>query len=233
MSCPSPNIERPHFAIIRRHVNARQPHDSEIRLLDDLFTNNRAWATKMTREDPEFFTRLTQQQAPQYLWIGCSDSRVPANEIVGLAPGELFVHRNVANVVVHADLNCLSVVQYSVEVLRVGHIVVCGHYGCGGVLAALRDERFGLVDNWLRHVQDVRWKHHAELDALETEAQRHSRLCELNVIEQVANISQTTVVRDAWARGQPLAVHGWIYGLEDGLLRDLEISVTAVGPRSS
>ena len=202
-------------------------------LLPQLFENNRAWAEAMTRDDPEFFRRLCLQQAPQYLWIGCSDSRVPANEIVGLAPGELFVHRNVANVVVHADLNCLSVIQFSVEVLRVSHIVVTGHYGCGGVLAALRDDRLGLVDNWLRHVQDVRWKHAAELDALPTEAQRHDRLCELNVVEQVVNVSQTTVVRDAWARGQPLTVHGWIYDLRDGLLRDLGISVRDAGDQAS
>jgi carbonic anhydrase len=181
----------------------------------------------MTRQDPEFFRNLSGQQAPQYLWIGCADSRVPANEIVGLLPGELLVHRNVANVVVHTDLNCLSVIQFAVEVLRVSHIVVTGHYGCGGVLAALRDDRLGLVDNWLRHVQDVRWKHHAQLDVLDTETRQHDRLCELNVIEQVANVSQTTVVRDAWARGQELAIHGWIYDLHDGLLRDLGISVTA------
>jgi carbonic anhydrase len=190
-------------------------------LLSDLFTNNREWAAKMTRQDPEFFKRLSLQQAPQYLWIGCSDSRVPANEIVGLLPGEMFVHRNVANVVVHADLNCLSTIQFAIEVLRVGHIIVCGHYGCGGVLAALRDDKLGLVDNWLRHVQDVRWKHQARVEALETEAQRHHRLCELNVIEQVVNVSQTTVVREAWARGQALTVHGWIYDIRDGLLRDL------------
>jgi carbonic anhydrase len=195
-------------------------------LLKDLFANNREWAAKMTQQDPEFFSRLSSQQAPQYLWIGCADSRVPANEIVGLAPGELFVHRNVANVVVHADLNCLSVLQFAVEVLRVEHIIVCGHYGCGGVRAALRDDRLGLVDNWLRHVQDVRWKHQAEVDGLPTEEQRHDRLCELNVVEQVVNVSQTTVVRDAWARGQSLAVHGWIYDLHDGLLRDLAVSVT-------
>jgi carbonic anhydrase len=201
-------------------------------LLPQLFANNRAWAHAMTRHDPDFFRRLLLQQAPQYLWIGCSDSRVPANEIVGLAPGELFVHRNVANVVVHADLNCLSVIQFAVEVLRVGHIIVSGHYGCGGVLAALRDERLGLVDNWLRHVQDVRWKHSAELDALATEPQRHDRLCELNVVEQVVNVSQTTVVRDAWARGQSLTVHGWIYDLRDGLLRDLGISVRDAGDQS-
>ena len=207
-------------------------HREDDFLLPQLFENNRAWAAAMTRDDPEFFRRLCLQQAPQYLWIGCSDSRVPANEIVGLAPGELFVHRNVANVVVHADLNCLSVIQFSVEVLRVSHIVVTGHYGCGGVLAALRDDRLGLVDNWLRHVQDVRWKHAAELDALPTEAQRHDRLCELNVVEQVVNVSQTTVVRDAWARGQPLTVHGWIYDLRDGLLRDLGISVRDAGDQA-
>jgi carbonic anhydrase len=195
-------------------------------LLKDLFANNRAWAQKMTREDAGFFTRLSNQQAPSYMWIGCADSRVPANEIVGLAPGELFVHRNVANIVVHADLNCLSVLQFAVEVLKVKHVIVCGHYGCGGVGAALRDDRLGLVDNWLRHVQDVRWKHQTELDGLPTEQKRHDRLCELNVVEQVLNVSQTTVVRDAWSRGQPLAVHGWIYDLHDGLLRDLGVSVT-------
>ena len=198
-----------------------------MRLPKQLFENNRAWAAELTRSDPEFFARLSRQQAPQYLWIGCSDSRVPANDIVGLLPGELFVHRNVANVVVHADSNCLSVIQFAVDVLRVRHIIVCGHYGCGGVLAALRDERLGLVDNWLRHVQDVRWKHEAEVDALDTEAERHRRLCELNVTEQVINVSQTTVVREAWARGQEVAVHGWIYGLHDGLLRDLGVQVTA------
>ena len=195
-------------------------------MLKDLFANNRAWALKMTRQDPDFFTRLSSQQAPEYLWIGCADSRVPANEIVGLAPGELFVHRNVANVVVHADLNCLSVMQFAVDVLNVEHIIVCGHYGCGGVRAALRDDRMGLVDNWLRHVQDVRWKHEKELTSLPSEAKRHDRLCELNVVEQVINVSQTTIVRDAWARGQSLNVHGWIYDLHDGLLRDLGVSVT-------
>jgi carbonic anhydrase len=192
-----------------------------------LLANNRAWAAEMTRQDPDFFTRLSQQQAPTYLWIGCSDSRVPANQIVDLPPGEMFVHRNIANVVVHGDLNCLSVIQYAVDVLRVDHVIVAGHYGCGGVLAALRDQRLGLSDNWLRYVQNVRLKHQAELDALETEAERHDRLCELNVMEQVANVSRTTVVRDAWARGQALAVHGWIYGIGDGLLRDLGVSVTA------
>ncbi len=198
-----------------------------MRVLSQLFTQNRAWAAEITRQDPDFFTRLSRQQTPEYLWIGCSDSRVPANQIVGLLPGEMFVHRNVANVVVHTDLNCLSTLQFAVDVLRVGHVIVCGHYGCGGVLAALRDDRMGLVDNWLRHVQDVRWKHQAELDALETEGERHHRLCELNVLEQVINVSQTTVVRDAWTRGQALAVHGWIYDLRDGLLRDLGRCYTA------
>jgi carbonic anhydrase len=198
-----------------------------LRFLSELFANNRTWAAKMTRQDPEFFTRLTNQQAPQYLWVGCSDSRVPANEIVGLPPGELFVHRNVANVVLHADANCLSCMQYAVDVLRVKHIIVCGHYGCGGVLAALRDDRLGLVDNWLRHVQDVRWKHQAELDGLGGETRRHRRLCELNVMEQALNAGQTTVVRDAWTRGQELAVHAWIYDIADGLLRDMDVTLTA------
>ena len=194
--------------------------------LDDLFAKNRAWAAEVTRQDPEFFSRLSQQQLPQYLWIGCSDSRVPANQIVGLMPGEMFVHRNVANVVVHTDLNCLSAIHFAVEVLRVRHIIVCGHYGCGGVLAALRDERVGLVDNWLRHVQDVRNKHQPELDSIVAEAERHKRLCELNVVEQVTNVSKTTILRDAWARGQEVTVHGWVYDLRDGLLRDLGRSVT-------
>ena len=198
-----------------------------MRVLNHIFENNRAWAAEMVRQDPDFFTRLAHQQAPQYLWIGCSDSRVPANQIAGLLPGEMFVHRNVANVVVHADLNCLSAIQFAVDVLRVGHIIVCGHYGCGGVLAALRDEKLGLVDNWLRHVQDVRRRHQAELSALEHETDRHNRLCELNVIEQVLNVSQTTVVRDAWARGQELAVHGWVYDIRDGLLRDFGTCLAA------
>jgi carbonic anhydrase len=195
--------------------------------LNHIFENNRAWAAEMVRQDPDFFTRLARQQAPQYLWIGCSDSRVPANQIAGLLPGEMFVHRNVANVVVHADLNCLSAIQFAVDVLKVGHIIVCGHYGCGGVLAALRDEKHGLVDNWLRHVQDVRRRHQADLSAFEHETDRHNRLCELNVIEQVINVSQTTVVRDAWARGQELAVHGWVYDIRDGLLRDFGTCVAA------
>ena len=196
-------------------------------VLNHLFAQNRAWAIEMTQHDPEFFARLSRQQAPRYLWIGCSDSRVPANQIVGLLPGEMFVHRNVANVVVHSDLNCLSTIQFAVDVLRVEHIIVCGHYGCGGVLAALRDEKLGLIDNWLRHIQDVQSRHLAHLDRLADEVARHHRLCALNVIEQAANVSRTTVVRDAWVRGQTLAVHGWIYGLRDGLLEDLGMSVTA------
>ncbi|MBW8906465.1 MAG: carbonate dehydratase [Betaproteobacteria bacterium] len=189
--------------------------------LEHLLENNRAWAAAVTRDDPQFFPRLAKQQAPQYLWIGCSDSRVPANQIVGLLPGEMFVHRNVANVVVHADLNCLSSIQYAVDVLKVRHIIVCGHYGCQGVLAALRDDRLGLSDNWLRHVQDVRWKHAGEIERLGGEEARHRRLCELNVMEQVVNVSQTTVLRDAWERRQALSVHGWIYDIHDGLLHDL------------
>ncbi|MDQ3280017.1 MAG: carbonate dehydratase [Acidobacteriota bacterium] len=198
-----------------------------MRVLRELFDRNRAWAEEMTAQNPDFFRRLARQQVPQYLWIGCSDSRVPANQIVGLLPGEMFVHRNIANVVVHTDLNCLAVMQFAVDVLRVKHIIVCGHYGCGGVLAALRGEKHGLVDNWLRHVQDVRSKHQQEIDALENEQQRHARLCELNVIEQVLNVSGTTIVRDAWARGQELVIHGWAYDIRDGLLRDLDVCITS------
>ena len=197
-----------------------------MRYLRHLFTNNRNWADAITRDDPEFFARLAKQQAPQYLWIGCSDSRVPANQIVGLLPGEMFVHRNIANVVIHTDLNCLSTMQFAVDVLRVQHIIVCGHYGCGGVLAALRGDKLGLVDNWLRHVSDVRTKHQAELESLPTEQARHRRLCELNVLEQVVNVSETTVVSDAWRRGQALAIHGWIYDVADGLLRDLDLTLS-------
>ncbi|HYN44186.1 MAG TPA: carbonate dehydratase [Thermoanaerobaculia bacterium] len=192
--------------------------------LPRLFENNRAWAAEVLRSDPGFFSRLSLQQSPSYLWIGCSDSRVPANQIVGLMPGEMFVHRNVANVFVHSDLNALSTLHFAVEVLRVSHVIVCGHYGCGGVLSALRGDRHGLVDNWLRHVNDVRDKHRARLAPRGTEAEEHDRLCRLNVVEQVLNVTNTTVVRDAWARGQSLAVHGWIYGVEDGLLEDLGIT---------
>lgn len=198
-----------------------------MRELAYLFENNRNWAAEMTRQDEDFFRRLAAQQAPQYLWIGCSDSRVPANQIVGLLPGDMFVHRNVANVVIHSDLNCLAAIQFAVDVLKVAHVIVCGHYGCGGVLAALRDEKFGLIDNWLRHVQDVRAKHRVELESLTDEGQKHARLCELNVIEQVINVSRTTIVRDAWRRGQKLAVHGWIYDINDGLLRDLSMCITS------
>ena len=200
-----------------------------MRTLGHLFDNNKAWAKGVTARDPEFFLNLSRQQSPQYLWIGCSDSRVPANQITGLAPGEVFVHRNIANMVVHTDLNCLSVMQFAVDVLKVRHVIVCGHYGCSGVGAALRGERLGLIDNWLRHVQDVRHEHAAALAALGDEPRQSDRLCELNVIEQVANVCQTTIVRDAWQRGQPLAVHGWIYSLEDGLLRDLDRTVTGLG----
>ena len=189
-----------------------------------LFDYNRAWAKQMRQVDPGFFEKLSRLQAPEYLWIGCSDSRVPANQIVGLLPGEVFVHRNVANVVVHTDLNCLSVIQFAVDVLKVKHIMVVGHYGCGGVKAALLRERVGLVDLWLRHVQDVHVKHRKAVNALPTEL-AHDRLCELNVLEQVVNVCQTVVVQDAWQRGQPLTVHGWIYGLKDGLVRDLGLNV--------
>lgn len=196
--------------------------------LQDLFAQNRAWARDITSREPDFFLKLSAQQSPRYLWVGCSDSRVPANEIVGLAPGELFVHRNVANVVVHTDLNCLSVLQFAVDVLRVGHIIVCGHYGCGGIQAAYRRNSLGLIDNWLRHVQDVHDRH-ADLIGRETAEERAmDRLCELNVIEQARNVCQTTVVRDAWLRGQQLSVHSWIYSLRDGLLRNLNFLASTV-----
>jgi carbonic anhydrase len=194
--------------------------------LEDLFARNRAWAERIRQREPDFFLQLSQQQAPQYLWIGCSDSRVPANEIVDLRPGELFVHRNVANVVVHTDLNCLTVMQFAVDVLKVRHIIVCGHYGCSGVQATLLGNRLGLADNWLRHVQDVREKHATLLDELPDPVRRARRLCELNVIEQVANVCKTSIIRDAWERRQDLTIHGWIYGLQNGLLRDLAVTVT-------
>jgi carbonic anhydrase len=192
--------------------------------LSHLFDNNRRWAARVTAVQSDFFQKLAAQQAPQYLWIGCSDSRVPANEIVGLLPGELFVHRNVANIVVHTDLNCLSVLQYATDVLQVRHIIVCGHYGCGGVNAALDGSKLGLIDNWLRHVQDVARVHADDLDRLDRGA-RADRLCELNVIDQARHVCETTVVQDAWARGQALDVHAWIYGLRDGCLRDLGFTV--------
>jgi carbonic anhydrase len=193
--------------------------------LKRLLDQNRAWAGSIKASDPEFFQALAKQQSPTYLWIGCSDSRVPATQLVGMVPGEMFVHRNVANVVVHTDFNCLSVMQYAVDVLKVDHIIVCGHHGCGGVKAAMDNVQFGLIDNWLRHVQDVMHVHKDVLAGIEDESQRLDRLCELNVIEQVVNVSRTTIVQNAWQRGQELVVHGWIYGLQDGLLRDLAVSI--------
>lgn len=198
-----------------------------MRLLSNLFDNNRAWASDIKSQDKDFFGRLATQQNPDYLWIGCADSRVPANQIVGLLPGELFVHRNVANLVVHSDLNCLSVMQFAVDVLNVEHIIVCGHYGCGGVRAALEGQSHGLIDNWLRHIQDIRDKHAPLLDSQADIEWRCDRLCELNVIEQTVNVCKTTVVQDAWMRGQGVSVHGWIYDINDGLLRDLGICITA------
>lgn len=192
--------------------------------LTELFTNNRDWVDRVTHDDPEYFSRLANQQAPKYLWIGCSDSRVPANQITGLSPGEVFVHRNIANVVVHSDLNCLSVIQFAVERIGVEHIMVVGHYGCSGVRAALERSRVGLVDNWLHHVQDVSDRHGRYLGSLPDVGERHARLCELNVLEQVIHVSKTTAVQDAWARGQALTLHGWVYGVHDGKLRDLNIS---------
>ena len=193
--------------------------------LSELFESNRRWAEDTERRTPGFFTRLLKQQAPQYLWIGCADSRVPANEILGLLPGDVFVHRNVANVVVHSDLNALSVIQFALDMLQVKHIMVVGHYGCGGVLAALENRRIGLADNWIRHVQDVRNKHRTWLDGMDDDTLRHKALCELNVLEQALSVCETTVVQDAWARGQSVVVHGWVYGLHNGLIDDLKMTV--------
>ncbi len=195
--------------------------------LDHLFENNKKWAEGVKAQDPDFFTKLSNQQSPEYLWIGCADSRVPANQISGMMPGEVFVHRNVGNVVVHTDLNCLSTIQYAVEVLKVKHVIVCGHYQCGGVKAALLNQRYGLIDNWLRHIQDVRQKYEPQIQAIRDENQQWDRLCELNVIEQVVNVCETTIIQDAWERGQELSVHSWIYSLQDGLLRDLHMRVAA------
>lgn len=194
--------------------------------LDRLLDKNRAWANGIKAADPKFFDRLSNQQAPEYLWIGCADSRVPANQIVDLLPGELFVHRNVANVVVHTDFNCLSVLQFAVEVLKVKHVLVVGHYGCGGVRAALLNEGFGLISNWLRHVQDVRDRHKSVLETIPNEQDRVDRLCELNVVEQVGHVCQNTIVQEAWRRGQPLTVHGFVYDLGDGILRDMGLSIS-------
>ena len=193
--------------------------------LKRLLDQNRAWAESITASDPDFFPSLAKQQSPTFLWIGCSDSRVPATQLVGMVPGEMFVHRNVANVVVHTDFNCLSVMQYAVDVLQVDHIIVCGHHGCGGVKAAMDNQQLGLIDNWLRHVQDVMDEYKHELEKIEDESERLDRLCELNVVEQVMSVSRTTIVQNAWQRGQELVVHGWIYGLQDGRLRDLGISI--------
>ena len=195
--------------------------------LKNLFANNRDWAEKVKEKDPTFFEKLSHQQAPEYLWIGCSDSRVPANELIGLLPGEVFVHRNIANLIVHSDLNCLSTIQFAVDVLAVKHIIVCGHYGCGGVNAALKGKRVGLVDNWLRHIHDINQKHDQLMKSQQDIDMQSDRLCELNVIEQVLNACQTTVVQDAWQRGQQLTVHGWVYRLNNGLLNDLKISISS------
>ena len=195
--------------------------------LQELLAQNKAWAENIKANDPEFFPSLARKQSPRYLWIGCSDSRVPATQLVGLTAGDMFVHRNVANVVGHTDFNCLSVLQYAVEALKVEHVIVCGHYGCGGVRAAMKNLSHGLIDNWLRHVQDVMHNHEESLSKIDDEGQRLDRLCELNVIEQVLNVSKTTIVEGAWTRGQELAIHGWIYGLNDGLLRELNICVTS------
>jgi carbonic anhydrase len=196
-----------------------------MRSLTNLIERNRAWAENIKARTPDFFQKLSEQQSPEYLWIGCADSRVPANEIVGMSPGELFVHRNVANVVVHTDLNCLSAVQYAVEALKVKHVIVCGHYGCGGVRAAMLNLKLGLIDNWLRHIQDVVQKHEGLLAGIADESERVDKLCELNIIEQVSNVCQTTIVQNAWESGQELTVHGWVYGLSDGLIRDLNVHI--------
>ncbi|HAN26593.1 MAG TPA: carbonate dehydratase [Halieaceae bacterium] len=197
-----------------------------MRSIDDLFDNNRAWAQSVKTSDPDFFEKLANQQSPEYLWIGCSDSRVPANQIVGLLPGEVFVHRNVANMVVHTDFNCLTVLQYAVDVLRVKHVLVVGHYNCGGVRAAFENRDNGLIDNWLRNIKDVQQRHRRRIAALESDEERVNLLCELNVISQVSNVCHTTIVQNAWARNQALSVHGWVYSLKDGLIQDLQCTVT-------
>ncbi|MBI2234757.1 MAG: carbonate dehydratase [Micavibrio aeruginosavorus] len=196
--------------------------------IQDLFENNKAWSKRQMESDPDFFNRLTTLQKPKFLWIGCSDSRVPANQILGLKPGEVFVHRNVANLVVHSDLNCLSVLQYAVEVLQVEHIIVCGHYGCGGIGAACSNQQFGLIDNWLRSIKDTYDRYRSEIEAIPDQASRHDRMCELNVLTQVMNVCHTTIVQNAWARGQKLEVHGLVYRLTDGLLHDLAVHITSL-----
>ncbi len=196
-----------------------------MRLLGKLFQQNRDWAAEIKAEDPHFFEKLAVQQTPEILWIGCSDSRVPANELLGLLPGDVFVHRNVANLVIHTDFNCLSVIQYAVEVLKVKHVIVCGHYRCGGVIAAMGNQEFGLIDNWLRNIKDIYYKYRNEVNAIEDEHERQDYMCELNVLEQVTNICYTSIVQNAWRRGQQLAVHGWIYDVKDGLLQDLDITI--------
>lgn len=192
--------------------------------IEHLFENNLEWAEKIKQEDPDFFHSLSQQQTPEYLWIGCSDSRVPANELLGMQPGEVFVHRNIANQVIHTDLNCLSVIQFAVDYLKVKHIIVCGHYGCGGVLASMDDSSYGLIDNWLRHIQDVHRFHQKKLDAITDDKEKQNALCDLNVIEQVANVCNTTILKDAWAKNQQITVHGFVYNIHDGILKDLNVS---------
>jgi carbonic anhydrase len=199
-----------------------------MRILKSIFDENKKWATAVEKSDPDFFRRLSKQQKPEYLWIGCSDSRVPANIITQLPPGDLFVHRNIANLVIHTDLNCLSVLQYAVDVLEIDHIIVCGHYGCGGIKAALENKQHGLIDNWLRHIKDVYRYHEKELNVIRDKRKKLNRLCELNVVEQVANVCHTTIVQNAWRHGRKLAVHGWIYGLENGVLKDLDVCITGV-----
>lgn len=197
-------------------------------MLENIFESNRNWAKRIKEVDPDFFTKLSQQQNPEFLWIGCSDSRVPANQIAGMLPGEIFVHRNIANLVIHTDLNCLSVIQFAVEVLKVKHVIVCGHYGCGGIKAAMDDVDHGLIDNWLRNIQDTYRYHQQKLDAVEDQRERQDLLCELNVVGQVANVCRTNIVRNAWESGQELAIHGWIYSIEDGILKDLNVSIAGL-----
>jgi len=199
-----------------------------MRILKDLFDQNRNWARKITASDPDFFSKLSDQQNPEYLWIGCADSRVPANEILDMLPGRIFVHRNIANLVIHTDLNCLSVIQFAVDVLKIKHIIVCGHYGCSGIKAAMDNQEHGLIDNWLRHIKDVYRYYQEHINTLGSDQEKFNLLCELNVVEQVANVCHTTIVQNAWKAGQELTVHGWIYGVEDGILKDLDVCVTCL-----